>query len=890
MAKKTITRFLYYFFIGAGVFFIFIYFRNQSNFRYAQIGLRELKAGNFNKASIYFSKYLDFTAFENKAALKCRVNLGLAFWNLDKLKESEEQFSKAEELAKKLRSTKEQKFCQTALLIHDLYSRGREFYFKGELDKSLELYRYGVEKARDIKSDDHELKITKVWSIALLNKPGSREFLKIGQRALLLAQAIHHRGDIVVMLNNIGTFYSIINEHYDALIYHLKSIQEAKDINETKGLISALSNASGDYIALGNFRKAFESVSEALALAKTVGFEKINTDLLMNMGSVFSLKASATGDADDYDRAIRCFQESLKIFQRTGDYNSIRHSLLEIGEAYIHLHKYDEARFFIDTCLDLNIPKSDRLIIAQLWNNRGALDLSSGDYPKAESAFERALEIGRLINSAASCFRSYYGLARCSEKRGRDDLALEYYSKAIEYIRQIGSNINNDIDRAYFIQNKTDVYQSYVHFCYRLLRDRHDDRYGRELFAVMEMAKARSFIEFIERRKIGIDLSPPSIEELQNRLIDSKSAVLEYFLSESASYLLLLAKSTFRIYTLPSRSDVAKSVSGFLHYCEDPKTSRPLGENAASRLFKELLSSAYTDFPLSVEHLIIIPDGILFRLPFETLILENENSGIKRYLIEIYSVSYAPSATALKIFHDQPRPDNYLEDLLAIGDPEYPEPILMNSIPNTKTDIIQKFFLESGIFISPLPNSREEVKEIAALFRSDKRKTYLGNAAQESILKNLDPAGFKIIHIACHAISDDIDPYKSAIVFSLPGANGEDGFLQLREMYDLKLKSDLVVLSACQTAKGQIITNEGVLGLPRVFFYAGAFSVVSSLWNAEDKATAQFMKYFYQELIDRQSKAQALRLAKIEFIKSKYSHPFYWGTFILTGDFSSRIH
>jgi CHAT domain-containing protein/Tfp pilus assembly protein PilF len=890
MGDKRINKFLYFIIPVVYVFFASIFIHSRIELRPVISGLQSLKAGNFNKAIINFSKYLELSSAENKSTLKCRVNLGLAFWNQDKLEKANEQFAKGEELAKKLHSTKELQFCSTALLIHELYQKGRELYSRGDLQKSIDSFSNAVEKARLIRSPDHELKIVKAWSMVLLNKSGSREYLTICQRALHIAQSIHHHGEIVGMLNNIGTFYLIKNEYSNALINHLKCAQEAKKYNETKDLIFALSNVSADYVALGDFRRAFESVSEALALSKSTGFAAIRTDLLMKLGSAIFLKGSITGDPDDYAHSLKCFQEALELFRKAGDKNSILFVLSAMGEAYINLRQYEKARDLVDACFDMVIPKSAGLVMARLYNDRGVIELSIGDSKRAETEFKRALDIGRLMDSANSCLRSYFGLAKCCEKQKLNDSALDYYSKSIEIIRNIGSNINNDIDQACFIQNKTAVYQNYVDLCYRLIQDRHNVRYGRELFAVMEMAKARSFIEFIDKRNLTNTAIPLSVEDLQNRLLDSKTALLEYFLGESVSYLILTTKSKFQIYKLPRRRDISDSLSGYLGYCEQPQLNHSLGENASSRLFKELLSPAIADLPGSVEHLIIVPDGILYRLPFETLIIENESMGIKRYLIENYSVSYAPSATALSVLLDRPKPGNYPKDLLAIGSPKYPTSMSVTSVPNSPSEILQQSFMESGIFISPLPYSREEVKEIAALFGSDKRNIYLGNAARERILKNVDPGCYRIIHIACHAVSDDTDSYRSAIVFSLTGADGEDGFLQLWEMYELQLKSDLVVLSACQTGKGQIITNEGMLGLPRVFFYAGAFTVVSSLWNVEDKATAQFMKSFYRSLLGGQSKAQALRLAKIEFIKSKYSHPFYWSAFVLTGDYSSSIH
>jgi CHAT domain-containing protein len=117
----------------------------------------------------------------------------------------------------------------------------------------------------------------------------------------------------------------------------------------------------------------------------------------------------------------------------------------------------------------------------------------------------------------------------------------------------------------------------------------------------------------------------------------------------------------------------------------------------------------------------------------------------------------------------------------------------------------------------------------------------------------------------------------------------EDGFLQVSEIYNLRLRSELVILSACQTARGRLENGEGILGLPRIFFYSGARSVLSTLWRIEDKSTARFMKYFYKYLTKGFDKSESLRLAKIKMIKSGYSHPFYWAGFVLNGEYSSAI-
>jgi len=125
---------------------------------------------------------------------------------------------------------------------------------------------------------------------------------------------------------------------------------------------------------------------------------------------------------------------------------------------------------------------------------------------------------------------------------------------------------------------------------------------------------------------------------------------------------------------------------------------------------------------------------------------------------------------------------------------------------------------------------------------------------------------YQIIHFACHGIADEENPLRSALLLH-PGQPGrEDGFLTVREIYNLKLASDLVVLSACESSRGTVIKKEGVIGFPRLFLLMGSRSVLSTLWSVNDRTSSAFMKIFYQELLTGHNKDESLRKAKINFI------------------------
>jgi CHAT domain-containing protein len=134
---------------------------------------------------------------------------------------------------------------------------------------------------------------------------------------------------------------------------------------------------------------------------------------------------------------------------------------------------------------------------------------------------------------------------------------------------------------------------------------------------------------------------------------------------------------------------------------------------------------------------------------------------------------------------------------------------------------------------------------------------------------------------------DEGSPSRSSLVLALDNDPEEDGLLQVSEIYDLKLDCDLVVLSACRTGRGQLLSSEGILGLSRAFLYAGARSVVVSLWDVSDISTAHFMKDFYKHLLSDDSGATALRKAKLQMLQGSKQkrHPYYWAPFVVIGRF-----
>jgi CHAT domain-containing protein len=224
-------------------------------------------------------------------------------------------------------------------------------------------------------------------------------------------------------------------------------------------------------------------------------------------------------------------------------------------------------------------------------------------------------------------------------------------------------------------------------------------------------------------------------------------------------------------------------------------------------------------------------------------------------------------------------------ELVAFGDPLYPRlPSDRETAPAGTLEILTA--VRRGLSLDPIPTTRSEVESIASLYPHG--RAYVGGEATEDRVKSVG-AQARLLHFACHGLLNERFPLDSALALSIPEhpAEGQDnGLLQAWEIFEgVRLDADLVTLSACDTALGQEMSGEGLIGLTRAFQYAGARSVLASLWGVSDVSTADLMKHFYGSLRAGKTKDEALQAAQVEMIRSpKFSHPYYWAAFQLVGD------
>ena len=273
----------------------------------------------------------------------------------------------------------------------------------------------------------------------------------------------------------------------------------------------------------------------------------------------------------------------------------------------------------------------------------------------------------------------------------------------------------------------------------------------------------------------------------------------------------------------------------------------------------------------SLATLAIIPDGPLWRLPFEPLMDEQGT-----FAIEKRTFFYASSAAVLLREHDR-RARLVSGDrlFLGFGNPrlEAPSGELAAREGHTNT--------------APIPEAAREVERIARIVGPRASSVFTGAEALESRAKAEAPR-FRIIHLATHGVLDDANPMYSRLLLSRRDGDGEDGELEAREMLDLRLRADLVVLSACDTARGDVRSGEGLVGMSWTLFAAGAPSIIASKWRVDSAESEALMIAFYDRWMKRPrqpfAKARALRAARLALMRDpKYRHPYYWSPFVLIG-------
>ncbi len=357
-----------------------------------------------------------------------------------------------------------------------------------------------------------------------------------------------------------------------------------------------------------------------------------------------------------------------------------------------------------------------------------------------------------------------------------------------------------------------------------------------------------------------------SLQDVSQQLLPNQ-ALYSYFWGERYLFVFQVFRGEWQMEEIVLTEDFEGNLNKWIGFISFPPEDNPshlplLLENTIA-FTQQLLPGLSSD----KNQLLIIPDGPLGYLPFESLLgTKTDKLNWKEwpFLLHLHTSTYSYSA-ALWLQQHLSKTD---------GKASY-----LGFAPLFSGEEIAG----SRMALASLQFNQNEVKVAASLFHG---KALLGPLAQESFVKSLPPQS-NILHFATHALADESDLMRSRLFLDGTDDPGEDGILHAYEIYNLRLNSPLVVLSACQTALGPLQRGEGVMSLARAFQYSGAERVLSTLWQTDDRAGAEISKAFFAGLAAGKSTEASLQEARqlwLEQADNQHSHPYYWANYVLIGD------
>lgn len=557
------------------------------------------------------------------------------------------------------------------------------------------------------------------------------------------------------------------------------------------------------------------------------------------------LKLESNGE---WKKAVISYKEAVDLLERirrTTREDSARESLMETGlDVYVHLVKL---------LLRLNAPE-DAFSYAERSKARSFLD------QLAESGAEiRAGVDPELLTEEASLYdrlgdiRKKLRDPRLNEKRAEEK-------------------------RAAYVKEERDLEQRIEFFEKRL-------RFNNPRYAALKYPK------------------PVTADQIRAKLVQNNAILLEYMFGQQELFLFVIDKNSIHVSIIPAdvrklSAEIERLVPAHAIGRGEVKLAKqvPSDDDVYYDLYGQLLQPAEPYFS-EKKTLLIVPDGVLYYLPFEMLHVRPPYAEAgaarrrsKSYLIERYAIAYAPSAS---VWEQEAQYSSVAQGkrktLLAMAPfaEKANHPILPNRLAQVRGLPAAVKAEIRKLYLNRLPYSEKEVEEIGKLFGST-ADFLLGESATKQVMVTKG-RNYRYLHLATHGFVDSKYPMYSGLAFY-------NSLLQTYEVFNLQLEADLVTLSACETGLGQLRTGEGMVGLARAFMYAGTPSVVVSLWSVNDEATSLVMTAFYRNLRAGMNKGEALRRAKISMIESgsnadtrrtageRYSDPFFWAAFVLVGD------
>ncbi|MDD8021323.1 MAG: CHAT domain-containing protein [Acidobacteriota bacterium] len=870
----------------------------------------------------------------------CWLNLALDYWNLGEVSKAGNAFVFVQTLADGKKDLAIRDYALASLEIIKLYKEAKLKRRGKDYRQSEALFLSAIILAKKKQMPDMEMKCVRQLSLLYWDWDRLEKFLSSANSCLIISISLNNKYEEIRALSYIGLYYSKKNNLSMSFFYFDKALSLAEKENAVEMFPESLTNLAGICHQLGQYSLAVYYLERALKIYEKQDDLASTISVLNGLAvSIYRQKEESSGNlASEQPQAL--LKTALRLSQQAGDEILEAKILNNLG--FVTLSESpDQAEQHLNLALARGLELNDKEVIGASLNNLATIELNRKQVFRAIRLYQQAVQEASQINCWRGAWEDYAGLAACYEELGDYRRALKNYQQALATFEKIRENINFDFYKIGFDRNKRKVYEGLIRVLVKLNSGWPDSGIDEQLFSTVNQIKARVFLEEMDNLKNselpaksseeltglnwvisdffnhgenigesdsfgellelenryfrlwGLDSglenknkgkstsALPALQVLQKTFLTEGKIILDYLLGQRESYCFLLSQDDYLVFQLPSEQEIEKSVKLYIKLLADPGSEKGDLIRTGAELGR-LLLPGLNSLPGSVKFLTIIPDGILSYLPFETLRLSGDSAGRQEeYLVERYSVSYGFSLAALYRSAQRSDVNNYKKEFLGFGNPAYSQ--------KEKEQILARLYFADNrcLGLRPqlalLPFSQEEIEKIAHLFPLKSCDLFLQKKATEDQLKALDLSQYRIIHLACHGLVSEQFPLRSSLILTALKKSPEDGFLTVREIYQMRLKSELVVLSACESSRGLVENIEGVIGLPRIFLLMGSQSVISSLWSVNDLATQELMLEFYRRLLTGQTRPEALQLAKIKMITSSKSHPYYWAGFILMG-------
>jgi CHAT domain-containing protein len=783
-------------------------------------------------------------------------NLGEAFYNLGNLEKASEHQQQSLAIWRELNNPRGQALASIAL--------GYNYKNLGQPEEAQRVYAEALSLARQ--SGDLAVETLALIAVGNINRKigNNQQALESYAAAKPITERIGDQTSRARILGGMGSIYFEMGDARQALEHMGEGTKLMERLGKTWGIAEGKLSLGRIHRSLGNDDKALQYLDEALVLFRLLRMPRLESATLREIGLVNETRGNLV-------KALESYKAALNLTKPAEDQREYAYTLAYAGRIHEQLKEFGRALKCYHEALLLSQHSGDPVGEALVRFNLAHLERSRGNLAEAKREAEATLSI---VESQRASVAS-------------QDLRTTYFAT---------------------VRNTYDLYINILMQLHK--QDPEAAGFDRQAFAVSEKARARSFLELLSEAR---SLATPSLslQDVQQRLLDNDTALVEYALGDDQSYVWLVTRTSFESYELGPRADIETSARRL--YASVASRQMIYGESTNARAAREAKADA--DIPadtaalsklilgplagkLQKKKLLFVADGALQYIPF-ALLHDPDSTNL---LIAGHEIINAPSASTLALLQQEAAKRKPAANAVAVlADPvfESDDPRITrdsNRVNEMKpaTEVRQALrdagISPEGVQIPRLFASANEADGIMAVAPWGSALKAVGFGANRERVMGSELSDYRIIHFATHGIINNERPELSGIVLSLFDSEGhsQNGFLRLRDIYNLHLPADLVVLSACSTGLGKEVRGEGLIGLTRGFIYAGASGVIASLWKVDDDATAELMTHFYEALFKKgMSPPAALRSAQLALSQNKrWQSPYYWAGFVIQGQYS----